>query len=204
MCLAKPQKPVQSSLVFGIVWLPEARNLEMIGNGCSRPLLYRYFWRLAPRVKPHPQKNKIVMSMAVKVPGCIGSFSGLGLLMEGAGDAVRSVPITRFLRQDGQSSAAAFMADIELFDGNFFGMTAAEADAMDPQQRLLLEKGYEALHSSSQRRVTLAGGHIGVHVAIEHLDWQLLQVIHLAQLAKSPIPVAPRHLLAASEAEISP
>eukprot|EP00966_Prymnesium_polylepis_P097421 2256779-Prymnesium_polylepis.1 len=47
---------------------------------------------------------------------------------------------------------------------------------MDPQQRQVLELGYKALHGASQRRGTLMGGNVGVHVAIEHLDWQLLQL----------------------------
>eukprot|EP00966_Prymnesium_polylepis_P040241 933903-Prymnesium_polylepis.1 len=79
--------------------------------------------------------------------------------------------------QANQCGAAAFMAGMDQFDSAFFGITPAEADQMDPQQRLLLELSYEALHGASQTRGTLMGSSTGVFVAIEHLDWQLMQLI---------------------------
>eukprot|EP00966_Prymnesium_polylepis_P056759 1313333-Prymnesium_polylepis.1 len=54
---------------------------------------------------------------------------------------------------------------------------------MDPQQRLVLELGYQALHRSSMRRGALRGREVGVHVAIEHLDWQLLQLVTTSETA---------------------
>jgi hypothetical protein len=38
-----------------------------------------------------------------------------------------------------------FMANIEKFDGKFFGIPKKRVDAMDPQSRILLEHAYEAI-----------------------------------------------------------
>ena len=44
--------------------------------------------------------------------------------------------------------ASATLADIELFDANFFGFSAREAEIMDPQHRLFLESAWEAVENA--------------------------------------------------------
>ena len=54
---------------------------------------------------------------------------------------------------------------------------------MDPQQRLVLEVGYAALHGSGQQRSALAGSNVGLFIAIEHVDWQLMQALRASRTA---------------------
>ena len=54
---------------------------------------------------------------------------------------------------------------------------------MDPQQRLVLEVGYAALHGSGQQRSALAGSNVGLFIAIEHVDWQLMQALRTSRTA---------------------
>ncbi len=76
-----------------------------------------------------------------------------------------------------------FLPGAQCFDNAHFGIAPAEVEAMDPQQRLLLELGYEALRCTGQRRASLLGSSTGAYVGIEHIDWQLLQVMETALTA---------------------
>jgi len=49
------------------------------------------------------------------------------------------------LRHPGYVKAAPLLADIELFDAEFFGFSPGEAQILDPQQRLFLECAWSAL-----------------------------------------------------------
>ena len=45
-----------------------------------------------------------------------------------------------------------FVEDLDLFDSNFFGMSAAEVASTDPQHRLLLECCWLALSDGESKR----------------------------------------------------
>ena len=71
---------------------------------------------------------------------------------------------------------AARLADVELFDAEFFGIGAREAQALDPQHRLLLEGARNALESAGYdpRRVD---GEVGVFFGVspsQYLQHHLL------------------------------
>ena len=119
----------------------------------------------------------VVDGVAIKLPGAVEGVDALAALLQAAGDAVRPVPSARWVPQAAMCGAAAMVAGLQRFDARFFGLSPAEVLSMDPQQRLVLELGYEALHRSSLRRGALRGHEVGVHIAIEHLDWQLLQLV---------------------------
>jgi acyl transferase domain-containing protein len=52
------------------------------------------------------------------------------------------------LAQSSYVSAGATLADVDLFDAEFFGVTPQDAAALDPQHRLFLECAWEAFESS--------------------------------------------------------
>jgi hypothetical protein len=90
-----------------------------------------------------------------------------------------------------------FLANVELFDSEAFGLARGEAVTMDPQQRLLLSTAAEALPggpgAASGRAVGafvgIAGESLGVWwlfwAAMEHccyLAWGVSNVIHTSIL----------------------
>ena len=120
-------------------------------------------------------------------PGGCNSQPGRMRLLQGSGDAMGSVPASRWtlasvvdveLLTSVQASSAkhgGFISSADRFDALCFHISQAEAAAMDPQQRLLLEHGYASLHGTARRRATLMGGDDGVFLGIERPDWSLAQ-----------------------------
>nr|AQS99228.1 type I polyketide synthase [Gambierdiscus polynesiensis] len=105
------------------------------------------------------------------------------------GDGMLQIPFTRYdlefyaeWRLDRQSALnmgkmycrhQGHLEGIELFDGSFFNISAAESGGMDPEQRLTLETGWCALYDAGFDRMKLqrSGGHIGVFVGVSGSDW---------------------------------
>lgn len=61
--------------------------------------------------------------------------------------------------------AKPVLADVEMFDAQFFGFTPREAELMDPQHRLLLECAWESLESAGYNSETYPG-QIGVYAGL--------------------------------------
>ena len=128
-----------------------------------------------------------MMGMVGRWPGGSDVGAVRGSLQRACGDAMGSVPQTRWVLEASvdvtmlsavQMSCVrhgGFVAGAQRFDAGAFCQSAAEAETMDPQQRLVLELGYTSLHSSLHRRMTLMGGDGGVFVGIESPDWALAQ-----------------------------
>ena len=105
-------------------------------------------------------------------------------MFEACGDAIGDVPAKRWIIEEMidmkqlapvQQTAilhGAFVSGAEMFDGDMFNISAAEAGAMDPQQRLLLELGYGALHNSNLRLSSLLGDNSCMNVGVEEPEWQ--------------------------------
>merc|ERR1719331_69883 len=66
---------------------------------------------------------------------------------------------------------AHFIEDVDMFDAQFFGVSAMESKTMDPQQRILLEVTYEALYNAGDDRKSLMGTYAGVFVGQCNNDW---------------------------------
>lgn len=94
-----------------------------------------------------------IIGMAGKFPGA----PNLDVFWENLKNGVESV--THFSEQELEAPAAlsrnphyvrtrAIVADVDLFDADFFGMHPREAEYTDPQHRLLLETAWEALENA--------------------------------------------------------
>ncbi|MEE1931086.1 beta-ketoacyl synthase N-terminal-like domain-containing protein [Streptomyces sp. TRM 70351] len=83
-------------------------------------------------------------------------------------DSDRKAPGTTYCREGG------FLADIDRFDAEHFGISPRDAREMDPQQRLLLEVTAEALEDAGGPRERWAGTRTSVHVGILGSDYLLL------------------------------
>ncbi|MBV8884388.1 MAG: acyltransferase domain-containing protein, partial [Chroococcidiopsidaceae cyanobacterium CP_BM_RX_35] len=64
-----------------------------------------------------------------------------------------------------------FLAQVDAFNPEFFGISAREAVSMDPQQRLLLEVGWEALENASLAPEHLYNSSTGVFIGIYINDY---------------------------------
>ena len=93
-------------------------------------------------------------------------------------DAIKDIPLQRWNSEDYpeiNTRRAGLLSDIDLFDADFFGIAAKEADAMDPQQRLVLEVAYEALEYAGIAPESLAQSETGVFVGISTDDYAAWQ-----------------------------
>jgi acyl-CoA synthetase (AMP-forming)/AMP-acid ligase II/3-oxoacyl-(acyl-carrier-protein) synthase/acyl carrier protein len=66
------------------------------------------------------------------------------------------------------------LRDVDMFDAEFFGINAREAEAMDPQQRMLLEVAWETLENACVVPSTLAGTRTAVVVGISNAEYARL------------------------------
>ena len=116
-------------------------------------------------------------------PGGICSIRACQELLLAAGDAISEVRMQRWSTtatarfEIPPTHFSGLVAGVQRFDAAAFGIVRAEVDAMDPQQRLLLELGYGALHAAGHTRATLDGSDAATCIGIDHVDWELLQVL---------------------------
>ncbi|MDQ0933252.1 SDR family NAD(P)-dependent oxidoreductase [Streptomyces turgidiscabies] len=123
-----------------------------------------------------------VVGIGCRLPGDINGPDAFWEGLLAGTNAVGQVPDERWqFFDDGASETTAalarttrwgaFLADIEGFDADFFGITPDEADVMDPQQRLLLEVGCEALDHAGIPLSALQGSATGVFVGLSALEY---------------------------------
>ena len=125
-----------------------------------------------------------VVGMACRFPGAENISSFWQLLTEGR-NAVQEVPENRWSLREYYSAepkpgkmncaSGGFLEGVDMFDGQFFGITPREADMLDPQQRLLLEVAWECLEDAGLAPERLAGTNTGVFVGISTQDYSLLR-----------------------------
>ena len=133
------------------------------------------------------ERSLLLIGLQGRWPGGCVTKEARAELQSACGDAVGSVPWTRWVLEEAVDMSAlserqrecvqhgGFIPGIQVFDNTAFHISSAEAKWMDPQQRLLLELGYASLHESSHRRATLMGGGCGVFLGIERPDWALVK-----------------------------
>ncbi|MGB5979604.1 MAG: amino acid adenylation domain-containing protein, partial [Cyclobacteriaceae bacterium] len=88
--------------------------------------------------------------------------------LEQGRDSVRLLSLRRKVNtgvpQHKDFQVLGFMEDIDLFDHDFFGMSAGEARYLDPHQRLLLETVYHAIENAGYAPRTLSGSRTAVFI----------------------------------------
>ncbi|MFC9653414.1 type I polyketide synthase, partial [Streptomyces sp. NPDC056937] len=119
----------------------------------------------------------VIVGMACRYPGGVGSPEDLWQLVMDETDAVGEFPTDRGWDLDtllggppeggrGRSTTGngGFLYDAADFDPGVFGISPREAIVMDPQQRIVLEAAWEALERSGIDAATLRGSTTGVYV----------------------------------------
>ncbi len=127
-----------------------------------------------------------VIGLGCRFPGGVTGPEELWSLLESGTDAVGPVPDDRWDR-DGLyhpdpdhpgtmvTTQGGFIAGVDRFDAEFFGIAPIEAASMDPQQRLLLEVAWEALERAGIAPDALRGSPTGVFIGIGNSDyWRMM------------------------------
>ncbi|MEH2009314.1 type I polyketide synthase [Nostoc sp.] len=122
-----------------------------------------------------------IIGMGCRFPGADNPEAFWQLLRNGV-DAITEVPadrwnIEKFYDPDPDAPGkvctrkGGFLAQVDGFNPEFFGISAREAASIDPQQRLLLEVGWEALENASQAAEHLYNSSTGVFIGIYLNDY---------------------------------
>jgi acyl transferase domain-containing protein/NADP-dependent 3-hydroxy acid dehydrogenase YdfG len=116
-----------------------------------------------------------IIGMSCRLPGADAPDALWRLLRDGT-DAITEAPAGRWPEAiPGPYRRGGFVADIEGFDADFFGISPNEAAATDPQQRLTLELAWEALEHARIIPASLHGSAAGVFVGAAASDFAALQ-----------------------------
>ncbi|MQY11664.1 Phenolphthiocerol synthesis polyketide synthase type I Pks15/1 [Streptomyces sp. RB5] len=132
-----------------------------------------------------------IVGLDCRFPGAADPAAYWDLLLGGA-DAVGTRPPSR----GPAGPDGGFLADADVFDPDFFGISGADAAAMDPQQRLLLQCAWRALEDSGRSPRARAGSATGVYVGSMSDDFTRLSLA-------SPHEITPRTAVGAGRSMLA-
>lgn len=157
--LAEPFSP---ALVYTYPTLKALSDFLSSRDTANSPLFVRGPKGPATVAKAHAVA---IVGIGCRLPGGVSGPADLWDLMCRGVDVTSSAPRFR-CRPETANWRAAFLAEIDLFDAEFFrlGLEAAE---LDPRHRMLLEVSWEALEDSGHDPLTVTNRHtVGVFVGI--------------------------------------
>jgi 3-oxoacyl-(acyl-carrier-protein) synthase/acyl carrier protein len=172
-------RPVDSSLLF------ECRTPAALAAALAEKTSDHRAARQRPSTRRAETGNTVaVIGMAGRFPGAPNLDAFWDVLANGR-DCVTEVPPERW---DGEAwydpdperldrtncKRGGFVADVDLFEPAFFGLSFREACLMDPQQRLFLEACWMALADGGYQRAALEGAHCGVFAGVGEGDYLTL------------------------------
>ena len=123
-----------------------------------------------------------IVGIGIRAPGGVVDLDGFAELLWNGTDAIGPVPPERWpveawFDEDADAPGkmytreGGFIAAVDQFDAEFFGIAPIEAASMDPQQRLVLELAWEALEDAGRAPASLAGSRTGVFLGIANNDY---------------------------------
>ncbi|KAL0941609.1 hybrid NRPS/NKS cluster containing protein [Colletotrichum truncatum] len=124
-----------------------------------------------------------IIGTGCRFPGDCNNPSKLWELLRHPCDLLKEIPEDRFSvdgfyhpdnSHHGTSNVrhSYFLEDdLRLFDAQFFGIKATEANSVDPQQRLLMETVYESLEAAGLSVQQLQGSDTAVYVGVMSADF---------------------------------
>jgi phthiocerol/phenolphthiocerol synthesis type-I polyketide synthase C len=132
--------------------------------------------------RPGAAEPVAIVGIGCRFPGGADGPQRFWQLLCDGTDAISEVPADRwdvaeYLDEDpstpGKTNTrwGGFVAGVDLFDRQFFGISHQEAVRMDPQQRLLAEVTWDALQDAGVPTDRLAGSSTGVFVGISSFDY---------------------------------
>jgi acyl transferase domain-containing protein/acyl-CoA synthetase (AMP-forming)/AMP-acid ligase II/thioesterase domain-containing protein len=116
-----------------------------------------------------------IVGAGCRLPGGADTLEAFWSLLRGGVDATREITrwnmaalydATRSKTGRMHTHRAALLDRIDLFDAEFFELTAREAEALDPQQRLALEVTWEALENAGYPPAGLSNRSVGLFLGM--------------------------------------
>ncbi|TDV47978.1 acyl transferase domain-containing protein [Actinophytocola oryzae] len=120
--------------------------------------------RRLDELRARAEEPVAVVGIGCRLPGGVTGPDGLWELLSQGRDAITTVPADRGWPAGDRHWRGGFVAGVDRFDADFFGIAPREAVTMDPQQRLLLETGWEAVERAGIAPGSLSGERVGVFV----------------------------------------
>lgn len=144
--------------------------------------------RLIERYERARREPIAITGVSCRLPGGADDPAAYWQMLSEKRDGLREVPPERWSlaeyydadpKAPGKmySKSGGFLAGIDQFDPEFFGLSQREAERMDPQQRLLLELVWEALENAGEVPAKLKGSAVGVFVGVCYRDYADIQLL---------------------------
>lgn len=136
-----------------------------------------------PAPSPAGRDDRIaVIGMSGRFPGA-ASVDALWDLIANARSAITDMPEERWSAEqmklfEGEAGTfhvrGGYMAGIDLFDPQFFGISKSEAQWIDPRQRVFLQEAWHAFEDAGLLGKGLRGSDCGVFVGVEEGEYGFL------------------------------